>query len=173
MKKFIFSLILLSLPMSLLANTQSSIKLQKYFQANCQHYSGTWQGFFTNPSDLFGNGGPWQISLSLVTNGNKIYGTFNEKNLPSYLKSALKGHLYANCDNGILKNIFVGETNQCGAVSQKGLLVAKNVLVLQTDYQNAMMDAPLVFFLKRSTEQNTVTFPKNPQWQWPSPKTCH
>ena len=66
---FTFLLLLPTLLFAAPAQTKNqSIQLNKYYAATCANYTGTWRGFFTDPTDLFGNGGPWPVSVSLYNN---------------------------------------------------------------------------------------------------------
>lgn len=170
----IFLLSIFFLPVFGLADINSSIELNKYFQASCVDYTGTWEGFFTDPTDLFGNGGPWPVHVSLYNSGNNIIGQADASKAPSFVSKALTGSVWARCLDGQLSNIFLGNKNHCGAFSQTGLLVSKNVLIMQINYQNAMSDAPFLLFLKRINDNYSGTVPQNVNdMQLGSVHSCH
>lgn len=170
----IFLFWILFLPAFTLADNSSSIQLSKYYQASCASYTGTWDGFFTDPTDLFGNGGPWPVQVSLYNNSNNIIGQANASKAPSFVSKALTGTVWAQCQNGQLSNIFLGNKNQCGAFSQTGLLVSKNVLIMQINYQNAMTGAPFLLVLKRVNNNYSGKIPQNASdMQLGSVESCH
>lgn len=150
---------------------KQTIQLSKYYAATCSDYTGTWRGFFTNPTDLFGNGGPWPVTVSLYNKGANVVGRVSSRKAPGYVSGTMQGMIWSKCNTGQLSNIFMGKPNQCGAYSQTGLLISKNVLVLEIHYQNAMNDAPFFLFLKRINNKFQGKLPKN--LNIAAPKTCH
>jgi hypothetical protein len=141
------------------AAVNKNIKLDKYYQATCPLYTGTWTGFITNPTNLFGNGGPWPITINLYSNGNHIVGRSSAVdygkggNIPSK-------PIWAQCQNGILSNIFWGEKGSCGRFSQQGLLVSQNVLILQFNWENAMSGTSFLSFLERKNNSYSDPVPE-------------
>lgn len=172
--KFYLVFFILFFPSLTLAAATQFIQLNKYYQAKCPNYIGTWQGFFTDPTDLFGNGGPWPVKVSIYNKENKIIGKVSAKNAPNYVAGAMHGTLWADCQDGQLNNIFLGKPNQCGSYSQTGLLVSKNVLILQINYENAMNNAPFLLFLKRVSDHYSGKIPATLKSMTISkPISCH
>ncbi len=170
LKKFIL-ICLCYFPLFTFASTTQTIQLSKYYQASCTSYTGTWRGFFTDPTDLFGNGGPWPVEISLYNSGTNIVGKVSDDKAPSYVSKSMQGTLWAQCHHGQLSNIFLGNEKQCGSFSQTGLLVSKNVLILQIKYENAMNGAPFLLVLKRINNHYAGDIPQNMQMD--SVQSCH
>ena len=57
-------------------NLQNSLTLTPYFNAQCENITGTWQGFYTDTNDLFGNG-PWPLTMSLMYQNGQMIGQVN------------------------------------------------------------------------------------------------
>lgn len=148
----------------------ANIQLSPYYQANCADYAGTWQGFMTNPSDLFAGGGPWPVKLTLTEKQGQLYGRTIVANNP-VLQSLNNREVFVRCENGNLQKIFWGKKGSCGTVSQQGVQVSKNVIVLQLMYENAMMNAPFLLFLKRTG--GTPAAKPIPVLDFDQVQTCH
>jgi len=148
-----------------------SVQLEKYYASACANYTGTWHGFFTDPTDLFGNGGPWPVTLSFINKGDKVAGWVSSKKAPGYVSGTMEGMIWANCSKGQLSNIFMGKPKQCGVYSQSGLLVSKDVMILKINYQNSMTGAPFYLFLKRVNNKFQGKLPKT--MSIAAPETCH
>ncbi len=149
------------------------LSLEKYYQANCQDVTGTWQGFMTDPTDLFGNGGPWAITVSLYQQNGKIWGRTSEVKEKKHVIFN-SNEIWARCDQGKLQDIFWGKINSCGALSQQGGLISKNVLALRLNWENAMNSAPLYLFLQRKNNLSPYYEPDHMNAYDPAKvKTCH
>jgi hypothetical protein len=147
---------LLVLSVSVYADTTTqSLVIPQYFQANCQGLTGTWQGFYTDPTDLFGNGGPWPTKVSLYVQGNQVIGRV--RGFAADNKKTEK--LWATCNNGMLSNIFVGDANHCGSTSKQGAQVSKNVLIMDWSYQNAMTGTNFLTVLHRVNNKYAYSIP--------------
>jgi hypothetical protein len=158
---FIFSL----LDTAALANT--SMTMPSYFQATCQDYTGTWQGFMTDPSQLFADGGPWPVTVDLYQHEGIIIGQ------TSKTKVVQRKRLWAQCKDGILSHLFWGDKGQCGDFSKQGLLVSKNVLVLSLHYENAMNGTDFLVFLQRKNNTYSHVKPRNSELALGKVKSCH
>lgn len=156
------------------AATPASMTLPVYFDANCQDYTGTWQGFVTDPSDLFGNGGAWPITISLYQQNGHVIGqstavTYAKKDgvIPSK-------KLWADCKKGVLSQIVWGEKGECGAVTQQGMLISRHVLMLQLGWESAMNGATLVAFLQRVNSTYPFAVPTNKDaFVYGKRESCH
>jgi hypothetical protein len=165
----IFSIFLILISQSSFAynNSTKVITLAKYYRATCQDYTGTWQGFMTDPQELFADGGPWPVTLSLFNHGQYIIGQGG--GAPVGIKK-----IWAQCKDGVLSNIFWGEKGACGGFSQQGLLVSKNVLVLELNYESAMIGTKFLLFLKRKNSVYSYQVPtKEKDYQLEKVKSCH
>lgn len=134
------------------AQVPAQVLLSKYYAAKCEDYTGTWQGFMTDPQDLFDEGGPWKTKVSLFHKDGFIIGELVSQNK--------KTKLWAKCHEGILSDIFYGNKNQCGHFSQQGLLFSKNAIVLKLNYENAMNGTEFVVFLERINRHYALAKPK-------------
>lgn len=172
MKKIIIlSLVLITASVTVYAdsNTQNLI-IPKYYQASCQAYTGTWQGFYTDPTDLFGNGGPWPTKVSLYARGNQIIG-----NVQGYATDNKKTYkLWATCNNGMLSNIFIDTAKQCGGASKQGSLVSKNVLIMNMHYENATTGTEFLTVLQRINNKYSYPIPTQVSaFGMPKIQSCH
>ncbi len=165
--------VLLALSSSALAGAES-IQLNKYFQADCQSYNGTWQGFVTDPTDLIGNGGPWPVTVSLSADNGQIWGrttAFSGSGNKATFKS---NEIWARCKDGRLQDIYWGKKGDCGGLSQQGVLVSKNVLVIQINWENAMNGSNLLLFLQRKNNLSPYAEPSHVNSYDPAKvQTCH
>lgn len=149
------------------------MSLDKYYQANCQDYAGTWQGFMTDPTDLFGNGGPWPITVNISQQNGKIWGRTSEVKEKKHIVFK-SNEIWARCSDGKLKDIFWGAKNSCGALSQQGGLVSKNVSALQLNWEGSMNNASLILFLQRKNNLSPYSEPDHMNAYDPVKiKTCH
>jgi hypothetical protein len=157
----IISLLLVFYPACYAAESQSLI-LSKYYQATCEDYTGTWQGMITDPTDLYGNGGPWSIQLSLSFQDGHITGRSaaiqyaNSSSIPAK-------QIWAQCRKGVLSGLQWGKRVSSRQHNQSGLLVSKHVLVLQLRTENAMMNAEMLLFLQRKSSPHSDSFLQNKQ----------
>lgn len=172
MKKFkILALFLIGITASVYADTNTqNLIIPKYFQASCQAYTGTWQGFYTDPTDLFGNGGPWPTKISLFVQGNQVIGM-----VQGYAADNKKVQkLWATCNNGMLSNILVGTSNHCGGTSKQGALVSKNMIIMDMHYENAMTGTEFLTVLKRVNDAYPYPVPTQANaFVMPKIQTCH
>lgn len=172
MKLFYYA-VLLMLCTPALAGEQI-LSLDKYYQGTCQDYSGTWQGFMTDPTDLFDNGGPWPVTVSLYQQNGKVWGRTSAVKLKGKRVIFKSNEIWARCSNGKLQDIFWGAKNSCGALSQQGGLISKNVLALKLNWENAMNGASLLLFLQR--KNNLTPYDESSHVNAYDPaviKTCH
>lgn len=134
----------------------ADMTLQKYYGAQCKDYAGIWQGIITDPSDLFSPGGPWPMTVAFYYRNGDIVG--NSQGSP-----VTNTHIWARCKKGLLWNIFWAKhKTDCGAFSQQGLLISKNVMLLTLHYENAMNGANFIAILQR----------KNVSYANPAPNTA-
>jgi len=150
-------------------NTSAYMKIPIYLDAQCSDYTGTWEGFATDPSELFKDGGPWPVRLHLFNKGKRIIGRSVE------IKDVIdEREIWANCHRGVLKNIFWGKKGSCGAYSQEGLLVSKNMMILKLHYENAMAGTDMMLILTRKSNNYPYSVPKEDQdFVLGKIRTCH
>lgn len=155
-------------------NNQMVVTLNKYYAATCQDYSGTWHGIITDPGNLFADGGPWPVTISLHNKDGYIIGQSSMIQYTHNGGEISKRQIWAECKNGVLDNIFWGNKGACGSVSHQGLLVSKNVLVMQLNYENSMTGTNFLVFLSRKNSAYPYSIPKNIHDFEPGPiKSCH
>lgn len=173
MKKMLLVVMLFSVMTCAMASEQS-IMLSKYYRASCDDYTGTWQGFVTDPTDLIGNGGPWPITVSLHQENGHLWGrttAFNGKGEKAMFKP---NEIWARCTDGKLSDIFWGKLTSCGGLSTVGTIVSKNVLVMQLNWENAMTGANLLLFLQRKNKLSPYYEPTHVQAFDPAKvESCH
>lgn len=172
MKKLFIPLTILSVVMQ--AVYADGINLNKYYVAKCEDYSGTWEGVVTDPTDLFANGGPWPVTVVLSVKGNEIMGQSSAFSYAGKQGKFDSRMIRARCSNGQLSDIFWGKLDACGSLSQTGTLVSKNMLVMQLNYENAMINADMLAFLQRKSDQYYI--PKSENMRPYDPKrveSCH
>lgn len=158
---------------TLQATNVNEIALPKYTGANCQDYTGTWEGFITDPSDLFAKGGPWPVIISLYHKNGYIIGRVNKIRTSSHDGIEAR-QIWASCKDGVLSEIFWGNRGTCGSVSQEGMQVSKNVVVLKLHWENAMANADFLTFLKRKNNLYPYPVPqKLHEYSIENIKTCH
>jgi|GEM_PF-3243028 hypothetical protein len=156
------------------ADDSTAVRLNKYYAASCQDYNGTWHGFITDPSDLFSNGGPWPLTISLYNRNNHIIGQSTMIQYSNNGGEISKRQIWAECRNGALNNIFWGNKGACGSYSHQGLLVSKNVLVLQLNYESSMTGTQFLVFLTRKNNVYPYPVPKKDEDFMPGSVTsCH
>ncbi|VVC75634.1 hypothetical protein AQUSIP_09240 [Aquicella siphonis] len=156
------------------AQAVSVITLPAYYQAACGDYTGTWQGFMTDPADLFGNGGPWPVTISLYHQDGRIAGSSSAVSYAADSGTIEGKRIWAQCQNGVLKNIFWGKKNACGSFSQDGALVSKNALVLRLNYENAMTGTNFLLFLQRKNNHYDGPVPaQKSDWILDHVNSCH
>ena len=147
------------------ANT-TSINIKQYYDANCSRLTGTWSGVYTDPTNLFGDGGPWPITISMTTKDNNIIGTIKT---PGPLNG--DSQLWGTCVRGRLTKIFAGSTNQCGDYAPDGVLISQNMIIMSIPYENAMTGTNFIVTLQRKNNSFTGEIPAVPKL---SPRqTCH
>lgn len=172
MKKFFILTLLLIVNSALVyadSNSQNLI-IPKYFQANCQAYTGTWEGYYTDPTDLFGNGETWQTKINLYAHGNQIIG-----NVQGYASEHQKVYkLWATCKDGMLTSIYINNDKPCGGTSKQGSLVSKNVLIMNMHYENAMNGTEFLAIVKRVNDKYSYPIPTDTNaFVMPKVQTCH
>lgn len=151
-----------------------SISLQRYFNASCQDYTGTWNGFITDPTDLFGNGGAWPVTVYLYEKNGHIIGRSDSVTYGKKEGVITAKKIWANCSDGNLSQIIWGEKGECGGVSQQGMLVSKNTMILQLDWESAMTGTTFVAFLQRvNTKYPYATPTKEEDFLYGKRETCH
>lgn len=156
------------------ASDTNTIQLNKYYAASCQDYTGTWQGWITDPTDLFANGGPWPLTVSLYNKNDRMVGQTSLVKYSNNGGEISKRQIWAECKNGVLADIFWGNKGACGSYSQQGLLVSKNVLVLQLNYENSMNGTSFLVFLSRKNNTYSYPVPKNTNDLTPGAiQSCH
>jgi hypothetical protein len=155
------------------ADTVSQVSFKQYFNATCDQYTGTWQGFITDPTDLFGNGEAWPVTVYLYVKEGQLVGkTSTITSKGNTIQSTKK--LWADCKSGVLTQIIWGEKGECGGVSNQGMLVAKDVLLLQLAWENAMNGTTFYTFLHRQNNQYPFAPPANKAaYHFGDRNTCH
>lgn len=118
----------------------------------CDDYAGTWRGTLVDNGKLFGDGGPWQVTMSLYQHGGKIWGRTSAVKTKNGRTVFPANEIWARCQSGKLQDIFWGTYNHCGALSQQGGLVNLNQLTLHAAWENAMTGTDLVFNLQRKNK---------------------
>lgn len=154
--------------------TMQTLSLSTYPAADCKDYTGTWQGTLTDVSGLFGDGGPWPVTVSLYQHNGYLWGrTTDIKGAGK--QAALAAHeIWARCQDGILHDIFWGKQNQCGALSQQGALLTKNLLVMKANWENAMTNASFLLLLQRKNNKPPYYEPEHVASYRPADiKSCH
>lgn len=155
-------------------DSQAVVSLNKYYAASCQDYTGTWHGFITDPSSLFSDGGPWPVTISLYNKDDHLIGQSSMIQYTNNGGEISKRQLWAECKNGVLDNIFWGNKGACGSYSHQGLLVSKNVLVMQLNYESSMTGTNFLVFLSRKNNAYPYTIPKSANDLVPGTiKSCH
>lgn len=156
------------------AATPATMTVPGYFNAACQDYTGTWRGFITDQTDLFGNGGAWPITVSLYQKDGHIIGRSSAIKYAKRDSVLLAKKIWADCKDGMLSQIIWGEKGECGSVSQQGMLVSRNVLLLQLNWESAMNSAKFVAFLQRVNSNYSYTVPTNKDaFIYGKRKSCH
>lgn len=151
-----------------------TIALNKYYQADCQAYTGTWQGFVTDPTDLVGNGGPWSVTVSILQQNGRVWGRTTAFNGAAKKATFKNNEIWARCTNGQLQDIYWGKLGGCGGLSQQGMLVSKNVLVMQINWENAMNGSNLLLFLERKNNLSPYSEPSHMNAYDPAKvQSCH
>lgn len=169
-----FLLLIFCFPSFATETISNPLTIAPYYQANCGLVTGTWQGFFTDPTDLYGDGGPWAISMSLLNQNGKIIGKADANNAPAYVGPAVNKRIWADCTNGVLTNIFIGNRDTCGAYSKGGELVSKNLLILFLHTESAMNGTDFLVVLRRVNDQYAFPMPTNADdFNLGTIKTCH
>lgn len=102
-----------------------------------------------DPTDLFGDGGPWPVTIHLKTLGSKVTGETGAFMYAGKGGVMSKRIIHADCEKGVLKNICWGTKKTCDDYSQEGILASKNMLVLKLNYSNAMTGATFVAIASR------------------------
>lgn len=129
------------------------MQIKPYYADSCKNLSGVWQGNAYDPTGLFGDGGPWPLTLNVSVKQNDLYGEIKGVKNTS-VKNALTGRIWATCaDNAITNLIHMTENNSCGASSPVGVLATPSLLLLYVHWENAMngTDFLLVLHKKSST----------------------
>jgi hypothetical protein len=174
MKKIVLTISLITIcQCAVSTTTTNSLTINNYYAATCDAYTGTWQGYLTDPSDLFGNGGPWPVTVQLLAKNNQLSGNTSAIHYAQGNASISSRSIYAQCRHGKLTNIFWGELGQCGSLSQQGVLVSRNVLMLQLNYENSMTGATFTTFLTRQNNTYHGRLPSTTQYKPESVTSCH
>lgn len=137
------------------------IHIKKYYRSSCEDYAGTWEGVITDPTDLFADGGPWPVTVVLASAHGEIVGESSAMKYADGKSTFASRMIRARCSKGQLKDIYWGPLDSCGSLSQNGELVSKNMLVLQLNYENAMIGAEMYAFLQRKSNSYFVTRVRN------------
>lgn len=127
----------------------SSIVIAKYYAAKCTNINGEWHGFFVDPTDLFGDGGPWPISADISCHNGRVNGVLNASQAPVYVRAAASGELQATCASGLITGVTLGKHIVHRSIVPNSMLISKNVLLLYVPYENAMIGTNFLLILKR------------------------
>jgi hypothetical protein len=160
-------IVLCAIPvMALAANQSGVITFNKYENARCQDYTGTWIGFIGEPKMAKS----WPATVSLYSSDSKIVG--NIESSVDIEKPRQK--IWADCKSGALSNVFWGEKGECGGYSQEAFLLDKNTLILKLHYETLNQDTYFLAFLKRENAKYSLPALTNPKDLEPGVvKTCH
>lgn len=152
----------------------SVMNINQYYDARCQSYTGTWQGFMTDPSNLYGDGGPWPVTVSLYNRNDRMIGETSRIQYTHNGGVIEPRQIWARCKNGVLDDIYWGSKDGCGDFSHQGLLVSKNVLILQLNHQSNMNEANFYLFLTRRNASYPHKIPEKYADLLPGDiKSCH
>mgnify|MGYP007027866177 CR=1 FL=1 len=151
----------------------NEISFAKYAHARCQDYTGTWEGFITDPHDLFANGGPWPVTVMLFHKNGYLIGHVSKVKI-SAKNSIGSKQIWATCKDGVLDNIFWGNRGDCGSLSKEGLQISKNSLALKLHWENAMANTDFLVFLKKKNQRYPYALPKKlHEYNVQDIKSCH
>lgn len=145
---------------------QNAITFNKYENATCQNYTGTWTGLIVAPKGAKS----WPAAVSLYSTNSKIIG-----NIDASLELE-KPHkkIWADCKNGKLANIFWGDKGECGGYSQEAFLIDQNTLILKLHYETKNEDTYFLVFLNKKNANYSLPIPTNAKDLEPGiVKTCH
>lgn len=139
------------------------ITFNKYTNASCQDYTGTWVGFLGEPkSAQF-----WPATFSFYSQNDKIIGEVDSGARTEKSRELI----WADCKNGVLSNIFWGEKGDCGGYSQEGFMTDKKVMVLKLHYETIKDDTYYIAFLNKKNSDYSYSVPK--ELTPGIVKTCH
>ncbi len=156
-----------TIPIISFAVSQNTITFNKYENATCKDYTGTWTGFIVEPKLAKS----WPLDVSLYSSNSKVIGNIDSSSL-----GMEKPHkkIWADCKNGKLTNIFWGDKGGCGGYSQEGFLTDQNALVLKLHYETLNEDTYFLAFLKKENSNYSLPAPTNTKDLEPGiVKTCH
>ena len=131
-------------------NVRPLLHVPLYYAATCDHLTGTWLGYYTDPQGLLIDRA---INITLQATSNHVVGKVTP--LESRGVGSIHGQLWATCDHGRLNHVFVGSSKQCGHFAPAGGLVAANTLLLYLPYENAMTETNVLAVLHRENDQYT------------------
>lgn len=170
----VFAIIAILLALFGYAATPASMAVPGYSNAACQDYTGTWRGFITDPTDLFGNGGAWPITISLYQTEGHLIGQSTAVRYADKNGSLPVKKIWADCKDGVLSQIVWGEKGECGGFSQQGMLVSRNVLMLQLNWESAMAGTTFIAFLQRENAKYPYKIPSGKDaFVYGKRETCH
>ncbi len=171
---FLLFLIYSMIPLIASAAASAAMTIKPAYNASCADLTGTWQGSFIDPTELFGNGGPWPIKFNLYNRGDTVIGQVDASQAPAYVKHSASGQFFAQCQQATLSKIFLKNKNHCGHFATQGALAGKNMLIFYLPYENAMNATDFLVVLTRSNNSYTGKIPKNVvSMQIPNIQTCH
>ena len=153
--------------------TAEGIQLKKYYRATCDDYTGTWEGVITDPTDLFGDGGPWPVTMRFTAKDGEVIGESTAIEYAGGKGKFARRLIRAHCSNGQLQDIYWGKLSGCGSLSQNGELVSKNMLVLQLNFESAMIGANLYAFLERKNNTRFIAHKDIQPYDPKAVQSCH
>jgi len=166
-KEKLLLVLLYTLPVISCAVSQNTVTFNKYENATCQDYTGTWTGFIVEPK--LAKSLP--LDVSLYSASSKVIGNIDSSSLGM---EKTHNKIWADCKNGKLANIFWGEKGGCGGYAQEGFLTDKNTLILKLHYETLNEDAYYLAFLKKENSNYSLPVPTNAKDLEPGiVKTCH
>jgi hypothetical protein len=148
-----------------------SISVKPAFNANCADLTGTWRGFFIDPTQLFGKGGPWPMQVSLRFKDGLIRGTVDSSHAPSNVRDSAKGQLWGACKKGMITDVYLQGNQRCGHLAPPGVMLQKNVLLFSLPFENAMTGTDFTVVLTRVNKSPSDKAPK--KWRLGKIQTCH
>lgn len=123
-------------------NSAHPLNLKPYYASKCNSYTGHWQGFFSDPADLYGNGGPWPIEATVTKNGAELTFNFNANKAPKYVSQKATQIKTLTCQNGQLP-LNTDSTEITGA------LVSRHVMILQIPAGSSMAHTQFIIILQK------------------------
>lgn len=139
----------------------------------CSYVSGEWKGKAYDTQGLFGDSGPWSVTVRIIDRKGKLFGDIKAPN--KIVHSSLQQRFWADCSNGVITNLQINKPSlKCGDVSPPSVLATAKLLLLYVHYENAMIGTnfllvlnPVKKHLSKAEIKYLTSVPR------PNYKTCH